>query len=112
MNNINNLLSNYINIFSNNNNKNNEKEKKIKLLINQIIGEGNLKKNQPNKKKIVGIKTIDNYIENTDLFKEYLLELQKLQKDKDIKYSIEPEKKNDVFLAKLHQFFSSENSEF
>jgi hypothetical protein len=106
MNNINNLLSDYINIFSSNDNKDNEKEKKIKLLINQIIGEGNLKKNQPNKKKIVGIKTIDNYIENTDLFKEYLLELQKLQKDK------EPEKKNDVFLAKLHQFFSSENSEF
>jgi hypothetical protein len=78
-------------------NKNLNKEQKIKKLINQISGEGNVKKGGSSK-KIVGLKAIEEIQSNTDLFKGYLLELKNT---------------SQVYgEGQLHQFFSSENSEF
>lgn len=59
---INNLLNEYLSIV-NSNEENDVKKIKIGTLINQITGDGNVNNslNLENKKKIVGIKVIQNY---------------------------------------------------
>jgi hypothetical protein len=59
---INNLLNEYLSIV-NSNEENDVKKIKINTLINQITGDGNVNNslNLENKKKIVGIKVIQNY---------------------------------------------------
>ena len=84
-------------IYKEGENKNLTKKEKIKKLINQISGEGNIKKGGSNK-KIINIKAIEEIQNNTDLFKGYLLELKS--------------KSQTLGEGQVHQFFSSENSEF
>lgn len=100
---INNLLSDYMSVINCNNdpkyaNKGSTKEEKIKYLINQITGEGNKKGGSDNtNKKIIGVKVIETTENNEGKFKDYLLNLKN---------------NSNQSTNQIHQFFSSENSEF
>ena len=89
--------SQYPSVIDNLKNDTENKEQKIKKLINQISGEGNAKTGGSNK-KIIGIKAIEEIQNNTDLFKGYLLDLKSTSQAHGE--------------GQIHQFFSSENSEF
>jgi len=82
---INNLLNEYLNIV-NGNEENDIKKIKIDTLINQITGDGNVNNslNLDSKKKIVGIKIIQNYTkpevkevkDNTSTYREQILSIK------------------------------------
>lgn len=99
MNNIDYFLSEYIQNFKSSNFKggnNSTRQEKINILLNQITGDGNEKKQTGGNKKIVEIKSIveseTEKIQNSENnFKNYILELKKDKNDPTI----------------IHQFYSS-----